>query len=92
MAELKDARARLSLDSLGDASVETELGIVEREILATEQALERVELARGERGRCQAEERAKPDAAAREKALAHARKLQVEREASAVVWMPRSRA
>ena len=84
LGDLREQRARLALDALGDGEVARELEAVEAEIRSTEQALERVQLAGTEHGRRAAAARAAEEVAAREAALDRARLLQREREAGAV--------
>jgi hypothetical protein len=86
LGELVDMRQRLSLDALVDSAVRSELESVESELRSCQEALERVALARGERGRRDAAAAEAAETVAREVALGEARRLQVDREACAAVF------
>src|ERR1035437_6597985 len=70
LGELTEARARLSLDALTDATVAAELENVESEIRSCEQALERAQLAHTEQGRRALEAAEKAAREARERGAA----------------------
>jgi hypothetical protein len=83
LGELTEARARLSLDALTDATVAAELENVESEIRSCEQALERAQLAHTEQGRRALEAAEKAAREARERAMERAQALQADRERGA---------
>lgn len=83
MAALRDERQRLSLDALTDAGARKRLAAVERQLDECEAELDRVELARREQARRQAEAIEAAENERRQQALTHARELQAEREKAA---------
>jgi hypothetical protein len=83
LGELTEARARLALDALTDATVAAELEDVESEIRSCEQVVERSRLAHGEKGRRAAAAAAEAAREARERAMTQARALQSDRERGA---------
>src|ERR1019366_1133032 len=78
LGELTEARARLALDALTDATVAAELEAVESEMRSCQDALERVGLAHGEQGRREAAAAAEAARAAREAAAARVAELTAE--------------
>jgi hypothetical protein len=84
LGELTEARARLALDALTDATVAAELEAVESEMRSCQDALERAQLAHGEQGRRAAAAAAEAAREARERAMERAQALQADRERAAV--------
>lgn len=78
LGELTEARARLALDALTDATVAAELEDVESEIRSCEQALERAQLAHTEKARRASEAAEKAAREAREAAAARVAELTAE--------------
>jgi len=86
LGELHEQRSRLALDALIDSTVQAELESIESEIHACDAALERVQLARNERGRRDAAAAAQADRERREAALNRARARQSKVDALAAEW------
>jgi hypothetical protein len=84
LADLREQRARLSLDAISDTEVREELESVEAEIRDTEAELQRFELAADERSRREQEAREQAEAKARARAKREADDCERELDGLAV--------